>query len=41
MHAGLGEMYVADERFAAHFEKQRAGLAAYLAEAIRANAARR
>jgi len=41
MHAGLGEMYVADERFAAHFEKRRAGLSGYLADAIRANAARR
>ncbi len=41
MHAGLGEMYVADERFAAHFEKRGSGLAAYSAEAIQANAARR
>lgn len=41
MHVGLAEMYVADERFAAHFEAHGAGLTAYLAEAIRANAARR
>ena len=41
MHAGLGEMYVGDERFAAHFEKRGSGLAAYPAEAIQANVARR
>lgn len=40
MHVGLSEMYVADERFAAYFEKLRPGLAAYLAAAIRANAKR-
>ena len=40
MHLGLAEMYLADERFAAHFESHAAGLTAYLAEAIRANGAR-
>lgn len=39
MHAGLAEMYVADERFAAHFERHGDGLAAFFAAAIRANAA--
>jgi len=38
MHAGLAEMYQADERFAAAFEKYGKGLAAYTAEAIRCNA---
>ncbi len=38
MHAGLAEMYVHDERFAEHFDKHGEGLAAYVAEAIRANA---
>jgi hypothetical protein len=33
-------MYVADERFAATYEAVRPGLAAYLREAILANAAR-
>lgn len=40
MHVGLAEMYLSDERFAAHFEAHGAGLTAYLAQAIRANAAR-
>jgi DNA-binding transcriptional MerR regulator len=40
IHVGLGEMYVADPRFAANYEKHGAGLAAYICEAIRANAAR-
>lgn len=38
MHVGLGQMYVADERFAAHYEKYAEGLAAYIAAAIEANA---
>jgi len=37
---GLGEMYVADPRFAANYEKVRPGLAAYVRDAIKANAAR-
>lgn len=41
MHAGLGEMYVADPRFTATFEAIEPGLAAYARDAIAANAARR
>ena len=40
MHAALAEMYVADERFSAFFEKHRQGLTAFVTAAIRANAAR-
>ena len=40
MHMNLGEMYVADPRFAATYEKVRSGLAQYTRDAIRANAAR-
>jgi DNA-binding transcriptional MerR regulator len=40
MHRGLGQMYVADERFAAVYEAYEEGLAAYFAAAIEANAAR-
>ncbi|MEU6577082.1 MerR family transcriptional regulator [Streptomyces sp. NPDC046805] len=40
IHQGLAEMYVADERFASTYEQIRPGLAAYLREAILANAAR-
>lgn len=36
MYRGLAEMYVADERFAAHYERYRPGLAAYLREAMHA-----
>ncbi|MEO8875454.1 MAG: MerR family transcriptional regulator [Polyangiaceae bacterium] len=39
-HVGLGEMYVQDARFAAHYDSRKSGLAAYIAEAIRANAKR-
>jgi DNA-binding transcriptional MerR regulator len=39
MHVGLGRMYVADERFAANYEKYAVGLTAYIAAAIEANAA--
>jgi DNA-binding transcriptional MerR regulator len=38
IHVGLGEMYVNDPRFAAGYERVREGLAAYLRDAIRANA---
>lgn len=38
IHTGLADMYVADPRFTAYFEKIRPGLAAYLSEAIHANA---
>jgi DNA-binding transcriptional MerR regulator len=40
LHIALGDMYVADERFSAVYEKCRPGLAAYLRDAIHANAAR-
>jgi DNA-binding transcriptional MerR regulator len=38
MHVALGRMYVADERFAANYEKYAVGLTAYLTAAIEANA---
>jgi DNA-binding transcriptional MerR regulator len=37
IHAGLGEMYVADQRFRDNINKSGAGLAQYLSEAIAAN----
>ncbi|MFE4549999.1 MerR family transcriptional regulator [Streptomyces sp. NPDC056785] len=40
MHRGLGEMYVADERFKEFYDSMRPGLAGHLKEAIAANAAR-
>jgi DNA-binding transcriptional MerR regulator len=40
IHVGLGEMYVADPRFTATYEKIAPGLATYLRDAILANAAR-
>ena len=40
IHVGLGEMYVADTRFSATYERIAPGLATYLCDAIRANAAR-
>ncbi|MCX6371590.1 MAG: MerR family transcriptional regulator [Actinobacteria bacterium] len=40
MHAQLGQMYVADPRFAADYEKIRAGMAQYMCDAIAADAAR-
>ncbi|WP_081241197.1 MerR family transcriptional regulator [Streptomyces viridosporus] len=40
MHTCLGEMYVADPRFTETYERIRPGLAAYLRDAIVANAAR-
>jgi MerR family transcriptional regulator, thiopeptide resistance regulator len=39
VHQGLGEMYVADPRFAEKFESYGTGLAAFLRDAIQANAA--
>ena len=39
MHRGLGDMYVGDERFRAHYEQHRPGLAEYVRDAIHANAA--
>jgi MerR family transcriptional regulator, thiopeptide resistance regulator len=40
MHAGLADMYEADARFGAFFEKYAAGLTGFVAAAIRANARR-
>lgn len=40
MHTGLAEMYLADPRFTAFYEKIRPGLAQYVHDAILANAAR-
>ncbi|MGI8721435.1 MAG: MerR family transcriptional regulator [Geodermatophilaceae bacterium] len=40
LHRNLGDMYVADERFAATYEKVAPGLAAYVRDAIHANADR-
>ncbi len=40
MHAQLGRMYVQDARFTATYERIRPGMAAYLRDAIAANAAR-
>lgn len=41
MHVGLADMYEADPRFRAHYENRAEGLARFVAEAIRANAAER
>ena len=38
MHTALGDMYVADPRFKAHYDKRAAGLAEFVSAAIRANA---
>lgn len=38
MHRGLGEMYVADDRFARAYEREAPGLAQYFHDAIVANA---
>lgn len=40
MHVGLGEMYVSDPRFAATYDRVAPGLAAYVRDAIAANARR-
>jgi len=40
IHRGLGEMYVADPRFAIHYDTVAPGLAAYVRDAILANARR-
>lgn len=40
MHRGLGDMYVGDPRFTAHYEGRAPGLAGYLRDAIHANADR-
>ena len=41
MHASLADMYVADERFTAHYEAIAPGLAQYVHDAVHANAAGR
>jgi DNA-binding transcriptional MerR regulator len=41
MHRGLGEMVVEDARFREHYERIRPGLATYVRDAFRANAARK
>lgn len=41
IHAGLGEMYIADERFKANIDEGGEGLAEYLSKAIAANSRRR
>ncbi len=41
MHVGLADMYEGDARFRAHYEERAEGLASFVAEAIRANAAER
>lgn len=41
MHQGLASMYESDDRFRQSIDKHGAGLTTFLAEAIRANAARR
>jgi MerR family transcriptional regulator, thiopeptide resistance regulator len=40
MHAGLADLYEADERFARNIDKFGAGLTQFLSAAIRANARR-
>lgn len=40
MHAGLGRMYVEDERFAGYYERQAVGLAQFVSTAVQANAVR-
>lgn len=39
-HCSLAETYLADERFTAHYERRRAGLARYVHDAILTNAGR-
>lgn len=40
MHVNLGEMYVADARFTEYYDRREPGLAAFVRDAIKANAAR-
>jgi MerR family transcriptional regulator, thiopeptide resistance regulator len=40
LHRGLGQMYVSDPRFTAHYEEQAPGLAAWVCAAMGANADR-
>lgn len=41
IHTGLGEMYVADERFKEFHDSMKPGLAEHLRDAILANAVRK
>jgi hypothetical protein len=41
MHRGLADMYLADDRFTAHYEQVAPGLARFVHDAIHANADRR
>ena len=41
IHTGLADMYLADERFTAHYEAVAPGLAQYVHDAVHANAAAR
>ena len=41
LHSSLADAYVADERCAAHYERRAAGLAQYVHDAVKANAAGR
>jgi DNA-binding transcriptional MerR regulator len=38
MHVGLADLYLADERFAAHYDAREPGLARYVSDAVHANA---
>jgi hypothetical protein len=40
MHRCLGDMYVADERFTAYYDRAAAGLAGFVRDAVHANADR-
>jgi hypothetical protein len=40
MHSGLADMYLADPRFTATYEKMHEGMAKYVHDAIKANARR-
>lgn len=40
IHAGLGDMYVADERFRANYDKHAPGVSEFIRDAIHANAKR-
>jgi DNA-binding transcriptional MerR regulator len=40
MHRGLGQLYVSDPRFAAHYDAVASGLARYVSDAVAANADR-
>ena len=41
VHASPADMFVTDERFAAHYDRRAAGLARYVHDAVKANAAGR